>query len=153
MLADGRLLAVAEKARQGTGVRGWLIAPDGEASEPLVYGLARSQFRPTSLATLANGDVLALERHYSPVTGVAVRVVHIERATIAPRATLSGNALATFKPPLTVDNFEGLAVRRSADGASHVYLVSDDNYSPFQRTLLLHLRWREGSRDGSTERP
>jgi hypothetical protein len=42
--------------------------------------------------------------------------------------------------PLTIDNFEGLAVVRDPSGGVLVYLLSDDNYSPLQRTLLLRFR-------------
>ena len=36
-----------------------------------------------------------------------------------------------------MDNFEGIAARRGAAGESLIYLVSDDNFSDKQRTLLL----------------
>ena len=36
-----------------------------------------------------------------------------------------------------IDNFEGMAVHRAADGALVLTLISDDNFSPLQRTLLL----------------
>lgn len=39
-------------------------------------------------------------------------------------------------PPLNVDNFEGIAVQKMTDGKTRIYLVSDDNYSARQRTLL-----------------
>ena len=32
---------------------------------------------------------------------------------------------------------EGLAVRRAGDEGYFLYLISDDNFSPLQRTLLL----------------
>jgi hypothetical protein len=37
-----------------------------------------------------------------------------------------------------IDNMEGLALRRGADGKTFLYMISDDNYNhAFQRTLLL----------------
>ncbi|MEP4050921.1 MAG: esterase-like activity of phytase family protein [Litorimonas sp.] len=39
-------------------------------------------------------------------------------------------------PPLNVDNFEGIAVQKMSNGRTRIYLVSDDNYSARQRTLL-----------------
>ena len=45
--------------------------------------------------------------------------------------------LATLERPLTVDNFEGLACRPGAGAETLLYLVSDDNFSQDQRTLLL----------------
>lgn len=39
-------------------------------------------------------------------------------------------------PPLNVDNFEGIAVEKLENGITRLYLVSDDNFSARQRTLL-----------------
>lgn len=45
-------------------------------------------------------------------------------------------------PPMTVDNFEGLAALPRPDGGARFYLISDDNALPIQRTLLLAFDWR-----------
>jgi hypothetical protein len=45
-------------------------------------------------------------------------------------------------PPMTVDNFEGLAVVRREDGSFRFYLCSDDNASSSQRTILMAFDWR-----------
>ncbi len=142
-LADGRLLAVTERALAGDGrVHAWLIAPDGGRAEALTYAVSDG-FSPTSLARLADGDVLALERRYSKATGASVRLMCIDAASIVPGATLEGRELARIEAPLNVDNFEGLAVRRGAGGETFVYLLSDDNFSPLQRTLLMQFRLRQ----------
>ena len=39
-------------------------------------------------------------------------------------------------PPLYVDNFEGIAVEKTEAGITRLYLISDDNFSARQRTLL-----------------
>jgi hypothetical protein len=44
--------------------------------------------------------------------------------------------------PITVDNFEGLAVVRQDDGRFRFYLCSDDNASASQRTILMAFDWR-----------
>ena len=44
--------------------------------------------------------------------------------------------------PLTVDNFEGLAAVPAPDGGVRFYLISDDNFSPSQRTLQLAFDWK-----------
>ena len=36
----------------------------------------------------------------------------------------------------TTDNFEGIAAERR-NGATRLYILSDDNFSPAQRTLML----------------
>ena len=48
--------------------------------------------------------------------------------------------MARFERPLTVDNFEGVAAVQDDDGATLVYILSDDNFNFFQRTLLLLFR-------------
>jgi hypothetical protein len=45
-------------------------------------------------------------------------------------------------PPMTVDNFEGLAAVPRPDGGLRFYLLSDDNAQASQRTLLLAFDWR-----------
>jgi hypothetical protein len=37
----------------------------------------------------------------------------------------------------TVDNFEGIAAKEMPDGRVRLYLISDDNFSANQRTLLM----------------
>ena len=46
-----------------------------------------------------------------------------------------------LRGPVTVDNFEGLAaVPRNRPTPFRFYLISDDNFSSSQRTLLLAVR-------------
>jgi hypothetical protein len=47
-----------------------------------------------------------------------------------------------LRGPLTVDNFEGLAAVPGKDGTIRFYLISDDNFSSSQRTLLLAFDWK-----------
>lgn len=139
-LADGAFLAVTEKSYLAEGVlRGWLISADFAAQRPLAYAVA-ADFHPTAFATLPNGDVLALERRFTLVSGPGARLLRIPRATIVAGAVLEGRLVASLAAPLTVDNMEGLALRRDANGGVLVYLVSDDNYSTIQRTLLMMFR-------------
>jgi hypothetical protein len=42
---------------------------------------------------------------------------------------------------MTIDNIEGVAVVRLPNGARRFYLVSDDNFEPGQRTLLMAFDW------------
>jgi hypothetical protein len=54
-----------------------------------------------------------------------------------------GRILETLeiKRPATVDNFEGVAALPRPDGTIRFYLISDDNFSGVQRTLLLAWDW------------
>lgn len=135
ILPDRRLLAFTERFENQDGsLKGWLIQKD--KFFPLSY-LQSDGFRPTDLATLASGDVLLLERRYSLISGVTVRIRLLSRGNLKAEARLEGKEIALLGPPLEVDNFEGLAVREDPKGGSFLYMISDDNYSILQRTLLL----------------
>ena len=50
------------------------------------------------------------------------------------------------------ENFEGLAVVPGQRGGVVLWLISDDNQSAFQRTLLLKLLWRPNEKARETIR-
>lgn len=134
-LADGRLLAIAEDTWEGALLVGWLVAADGTVSH--VRYRPEGRFHPTDLVQLPSGDVLALERSYTPPAAIAARLRRIPLAAITPGATLAGREIARLASPLTVDNMEGVAAIRTAEGRTRLFLLSDDNFNPLQRTLLL----------------
>lgn len=141
-IAPGRLLAVTEGLFSGLNrLRGWLISSDRPGVEPqaLTYRI-KGELRPTALALIPGGDVLALERAYSLIGGLKVRLVRFAVADVVPGAVLSPIEVARFDDSLTVDNFEGLAVRRDARDRILVYMLSDDNFNGFQRTLLMQFQ-------------
>jgi hypothetical protein len=131
----GFFLAIAERLADGAGaLAGWVGRMGGW--EPLPYARTGA-FRPADAALLPEGDVLVLERH-AVSGGYAVRLARLARNAIAPYRRLEGAEVARWGPPLTTDNFEGLAVRRGrARGETILLLISDDNANPLQRTLLL----------------
>lgn len=136
-LADGRLLALTEGLMSGGAVQGWLRSDAGWRR--LGYRVSGA-LRPSGGCSLPSGDVVVLERNYTPETGVVVGLRRIPIASIVPGAVLGGETLARLARPLSVDNFEGLACRQSAAGETLLYLLSDDNFSSRQRTLLMMFR-------------
>jgi hypothetical protein len=133
-LADGALLAIAEGRTEEATSPAFLWR--GGAWSELVYPRVAG-FRPTGATTLPGGDLLVIERSFNLFDGVAIRLQRIAAARIRPGATLSGTTLAVLRRPLTLDNMEGVAARRGAAGETLLYLISDDNFRPLQRTLLL----------------
>lgn len=49
----------------------------------------------------------------------------------------SARVLAEMNVFVTIDNFEGIAARALPDGRVRLYVISDDNFSAKQRTLLM----------------
>ncbi|MFQ5852023.1 MAG: esterase-like activity of phytase family protein [Candidatus Binatia bacterium] len=139
VLPDSRLLLLTEDYKNPDGsLKGWLIEKDRFFT--LSY-LDSDGFRPTDLATLANGDVLLLERRYDWLVWMHTRIRRLSRSRLKPGARLQGELVAELGPPLSVDNFEGLAVRQDPKAGTFLYVISDDNYIPLQRTLLLQFRF------------
>jgi hypothetical protein len=64
-------------------------------------------------------------------------------ARISLQIFRSGNLIARMDlaPPMTIDNYEGLAAVPRDDGGARFYLISDDNALAIQRTLLLAFDW------------
>ena len=140
-LTDGGLLLLTEgldNDRQGK--PGWVLR-DGLPDKRFEYNRA-PRFRPTGAARLPNGDILVLERRYTLIGGVAALLRRVPQERIGRDARLDGTELVRILSPLTVDNMEGIAVRRDAAGRTIVYLISDDNYSVLQQTLLLMFELR-----------
>ena len=139
VLQDGDIFTALESPLDGeTENHAWLIAKDGKISD--LYYDEHDGYRPTDFANLPNGDVMVVERYFEPLFDIRARFRILKRSDIVPGAHLTGELLGEIKAPLSIDNMEGLAIRRAPDGATLVYVISDDNYSPFQRTLLMEFR-------------
>jgi len=138
VFANGRLLALSEEFQNPDGsFKGWLI--EGERFFEFSY-LPSPEFRVTDCAALSNGDVIVLERRYVRFGILSARLKLVRSETVQPGAKLLGEELLKLEYPLNVDNFEGVAVQEDPTNGTIIYIVSDDNYNPFQRTLLLQFR-------------
>lgn len=133
-LDGGRVLAITEGLKRDDGLAAFLI--DGRRWSTLGYRAPRG-FRPTGATRLPDGRILVLERRFTLIGGVACRLALLDPADVRPGRLLSGREIAVLRPPLTVDNMEGVAARRGPAGETLIYLLSDDNFNGLQRTLLL----------------
>lgn len=132
---DGRLLVGAEYGG-ADGSMLWIapldarapVAPIARLHTPTGFGLA-------DLDRLPSGDFVAIERFYSPVIGVRIRLVKLNGAALA-QGRVEETLLAEMGAPLALDNFEGVSAVALPNGRVRLYLINDDNFSPRQRTLL-----------------
>lgn len=95
------------------------------------------EFDITDCTIGPNSDLLILERRLSWWRGLAMRIRRIALSDTVPGAVLDGPILIEADLGHVIDNMEGLAVHRAPSGEVVLTLVSDDNFSPLQRTLLL----------------
>lgn len=111
----------------------WDCAPRAcaEIVAPPAAPLADSDYRTTGMDRDPSGDgFLVVQRSYAPPVDARARV-----RRMAADGTL-GPVLIELKLPGTTDNFEGIATV-ARNGATRLYILSDDNSSDRQRTLLL----------------
>jgi hypothetical protein len=139
-LADGRFVILPEGGKRGLMFRRDPV--EGDAPEAFRFVSPAAGYKATDLAQLPDGRLMVLMR----------RVVMPSRSAWPPFSTLLAlgpppQPGGTFAPQITLrldsaiprENYEGLAVREGADGRVEVWLIADDNFSAFQRTLLAKL--------------
>ena len=136
-LAEGRFLVFAEG--DGGDSEAVLFAGD-----PAVRGTPafRLRYRPpagyriTDAAMLPDGRLILLNRRVALFEGFTARLTVAAPPRLGDRALIVGQEVAAFDGGVTRDNFEALSVT-SEGGRTILWIASDDNFNPFQRTLLM----------------
>lgn len=132
------------------------LAPDPERG-PDAYVAGGEESGQTWLCRLASPCVAGPKVEKAPEFGlVAMRRLPGDQTAYLLRAwdplrgsrivlTITGAtgelARLEMAKPLTVDNFEGVDFVPRPEGGYRVYILSDDNFSASQRTLLLAFDW------------
>ncbi len=130
----GTLIAIAERGRDRAGDHlAFLIG----GPRPGAFTIKRKNDYDVSDATvLPGGDLVIVERKFGWTTGLYIRLRRIPIAAIAPGALVDGPVLIEADLGQQIDNMEGIGVHR-AGGETVLTLISDNNFSGLQRTLLL----------------
>jgi hypothetical protein len=131
----GTLIAMSER---GLDARGNLIAFLVGGPTPGQFSVRRTGSYDISDATLlASGELLVLERKFSLIAGVGIRIRRIALGSVAPGAVVDGPAIFEADIGDEIDNMEGIDAHVTPEGDTVLTMVSDDNFSMIQRTLLL----------------
>jgi hypothetical protein len=135
MPLGGTLIAISERGLDDRGnIRAFLIG----GPSPGNFAFTRSNdFDITDAAVTPAQELLILERSFSLLRGPAMRIRRFALSAIIPGAVLEGSVVFEADRNYQIDNMEGLAVHRSPEGETVLTLISDDNFNPLQRTLLL----------------
>src|SRR4029077_19239433 len=103
-----------------------------------LFSIRRTEnFDVSDAVLLASGDLLVLERKFSWLGGIGIRIRRIPLASIVPGAVVDGPSIFSADLGNEVDNMEGIDAHVTPEGDTVLTLVSDDNYSLIQRNLLL----------------
>lgn len=107
-----------------------LLEPLGPDYDSPLVGMSN----PVALGeqSIAGSVVYSLRRNYKPLFGNWLSV----EAEYVDAGGSSRRGLFTLARPMNVDNFEGITVETLPDGIHRLWIISDDNFSDRQRTLL-----------------
>lgn len=150
-LRDGRFIIIAETL-DGDTHPALLFSGD-----PVERGSAVSAFRyrppagyrVTDGAQLPDGRLVILNRRISFPKGFAAKIALVDTATVKSGNIAAGKVIASLAPPYLVDNMEGIAITQKT-GATYIWLISDNNFSIFQRTILMQFQFPP---DPKTKKP
>jgi hypothetical protein len=134
----GTLIAISERGLDRAGnILGFMIG----GPQPGQFTVRRTDdFDISDCVLLPSGDMLLLERKFSLAAGVGIRIRRIALDTLKPGAVVDGPAVFDADLGYEIDNMEGIDVHRDADGDLVLTMISDDNFSMLQRTLLLQFK-------------
>ena len=135
---DARFLLFSERSLNiGGNIRAFILRK-GKLQEFAVK--RQNSYDITSADIGPDGKLYLLERHYALTDGVSFRIRRFDLASVKPRATIRGETLLTADTSYQIDNLEGMSIRSGSRGEPILTLISDDNLSLLQRTLLLEFR-------------
>ena len=131
----GTLIAISERGLDPTGN---LIAFLVGGPTPGQFAVRRTEnFDVSDAVLLASGDLLILERKFSLLAGVGIRIRRIPLTSVVPGAVVDGPSIFNADLGEEIDNMEGIDAHVTDEGDTVLTMVSDDNFSLIQRTLLL----------------
>jgi hypothetical protein len=135
MPLSGTLIAFSERGLDANGnLKAFLVG----GPTPGEFSVHRTKKFDISDATLLpSGDILLLERKFSLVEGLNVRIRRVPLKSLTPGALIDGPVIFEADLGNEVDNMEGIDSFVTPDGDTVLTMVSDDNFSLIQRTLIL----------------
>lgn len=134
----GSLIVVTEHSLDADGNHRSFVL---KGEQVVRFSVKRSDdFDVSDCTILPEGDLLLLERGFSLLRGIVMRIRRIPLDLIKPGALVDGPTLIFADLAYEIDNMEGIGVHRNAHGETIITVVSDDNFSPIQRNLLLQFK-------------
>ncbi len=131
----GMLIALSERGLDAQGnILGFLIGGKTLGT----FSIRRTEnFDISDAALLPSGALLLLERKFSWLGGIGIRIRRIALSAVAPGAVIDGPSIFEADLGHEIDNMEGIDAHVTPGGETVLTLVSDDNFSLIQRNLLL----------------
>jgi len=159
-LPDGRAIVIAEqRSGKADGAHEGLLFPgDPTQSQTAVRFtyMGDGGHRPTDIALAPDGRAVLVLRRFDPMGDprLSILLAVADPADIRPDKVWPNQAVIPFPSSLPLDNFEGLALDGFGANAQgcRIWLLSDDNFSAMQDTLLLEFDWADCQSEQGTEK-
>jgi len=131
----GELIAVSEKSLDAAGnLRSFVLGTNRVTR----FSVKRTEeFDVSDCTILPPDDLLLLERRFSFVRGIAIRIRRLPISSLEEGAVVDGRTMIEADLAYEIDNMEGISIHRTTGGETIITIVSDDNFSVLQRNLLL----------------
>jgi hypothetical protein len=144
------LLAIAERpVGNKTEAEAWLIRsakkPVGDFAEIGRLSLGHLDgYDVSDVAWSPACGLFALQRKLTWYGRLKIKLLKLsisaDRTAMSSEELFSGHSGGS-----AVDNYEGLAVADVAPGVCDLYAISDDNFLPVQKTILMRFRYKEAA--------
>jgi hypothetical protein len=139
-LRNGRFLVIAEGDPGGGSIRPAILfggdPADARTLRSRLGYLPPDGYSPTDATELPDGRILILNRSFTPLSLFTACITVIDPGAIRMGAVVRGPVIARFESSAISENFEGIA-SGTENGRTVVWIISDDNFISWQRTLLL----------------
>lgn len=145
-MQDGLLLAGAESVSLTAQPHPVWRFRDPQERAPAAFQLAAMGpgYGLVGFDETPKGNLLILERFYAPGIGNSIAIRWLDGDTARTATGLvTPRTLGVIEGTMTKDNFEGVTAVDMPDGRTGVWIVSDDNFSASQRTLLMGFAFNE----------
>lgn len=131
----GELIAVSEKSLDAGGnLRSFVLGTNRVTR----FSVKRTdEFDVSDCTILPPDDLLLLERRFSFVRGIAIRIRRVPISSLKEGVVVDGRTMIEADLAYEIDNMEGISIHRTTGGETIITIVSDDNFSVLQRNLLL----------------
>ena len=136
-LADGQFVLLPEDAAQLCRFAGDPVAGADMACTPVTW--PEAGYSATDAVQLADGRLLVLMRRLVLGMPPTFDSLLVAGPLPAPDEEWQPQVLLHLEDLLPRENYEGMALRPLANGSQELWLIADDNFSMFQRTLLARL--------------